>query len=108
MISGKLGHLLDFVVPGLLVHFGNVVGVFDKARRLHDFHGIDRGGKNDGDERVRIQRDGRRQLLQFGAAALGGGRRRSCGRGGDSGATAEIVAAPRSEACSGGWQNRPG
>jgi hypothetical protein len=79
---GKPGHLLDFVIPGLLVQFGDIVGVLDESRRLHHFDGIHRGRKNDGDERVRVKRNRCGELLQISGTALGGGGRRSCGRAG--------------------------
>jgi len=79
---GKPGHLFDFVIPGLLIQFGDIVGILDESRRLHHFDRIHRGWKNNGDERVWMQRDRRGELLQIGGAALGGGGRRSCGRAG--------------------------
>jgi hypothetical protein len=83
----ELRDRLDVVVPGLFIHFWNIVGVLNESRGLNDFERIGGRRQNHGDERIRMERDGLSQFLEFGGAPFSGSRRRwrGIGCGGGSG-----------------------
>jgi hypothetical protein len=68
----ELGDCFDVLIPGLVVHFGNVIGVLHKSCRLHDLQRIHRRRQDDADQRVGMKRDGHRELFQFIGAKLWG------------------------------------
>ena len=77
----------DVFVPGLRIHLGNIVGVFDEPRGLNYLEGIGGRRQDDGDERIRMQRDRDGELLKIGGASFCRGRgrrgrrdRRDCAR----------------------------
>jgi hypothetical protein len=70
---------LDVLVPGLLIHFWNIVGVSDESRGLNYFDRIGGRRQDDGDERIWMEGDGLGQFLEFGGAPFGGCGGRWCG-----------------------------
>jgi hypothetical protein len=72
----KLRDGLDVFVPGLRIHLGNIIGVSDEARGLNDLERVCGCGQDDGDERIRMQRDRHGELLKIGGASLCRGRGR--------------------------------
>jgi hypothetical protein len=60
----KFSHGLHVLIPGLVVHFRDIVCVFHESCRLDDFHRIGRRGEHDGNQRIRMKRDRLAQLLQ--------------------------------------------
>jgi hypothetical protein len=65
---GKLSDGLDIFVPGLVVHFGDVIGVFYKARCLDNLNGVNGRRQNNGDEGVRMQCNGHGKFLEVAGA----------------------------------------
>ena len=66
----KLRDRFDVFVPGLRIHVGNIVGVFDEPRGLNYLEGIGRRGQHDGNEWIRMQRDRDGELLKIGGASF--------------------------------------
>jgi len=75
----ELRQFLHVIVPRLVIHFGNIVGIFNKPRGLNNFQRIRGCGQNDRDERVGVKRDWFDKFLQFSSALLGRRRRRRSG-----------------------------
>jgi len=67
---GKMAQRLNVLVPGLGVHFRDIIGVLDKPRSLDYLQGISRGRQKRGQERIRIKSDWRNQLFEIGFAPL--------------------------------------
>jgi len=66
----------DIVVPRLRIQLGNVVRVLHEPCGLDDFKRISCCGQNDGNERIRMERDRLDELFQLCGALFGGRRRR--------------------------------
>jgi hypothetical protein len=66
---GEPGHGFHIFVPWLFIKCREVVGIRYKAGGLHNFHGIRRRRQHHREQRVRVERDRRNQLLQIGSAS---------------------------------------
>jgi hypothetical protein len=55
----------DVLVPRLLVHPGNIVGVSDESGSLNYFERVGRCRKHNSNERIGMQRDRLGQFLEF-------------------------------------------
>ena len=83
---GELRDGLDVLVPRLLIHHGNIVGVFDEPRGLNYLKGIGGRGQDDGDEWIRMEGDRDGELLKLGGTSFRRGRGRRGRRDGRDGA----------------------
>jgi hypothetical protein len=62
---GEPGQLLDFVVPGLLVNFRDVVRILNESGGLDDLERVGRRSEDYRQQRIGIERDRTGELLQF-------------------------------------------
>jgi hypothetical protein len=67
----ELRDRLDVIVPGLLIHLGDIVRVSDEARSLNHLQRISGGRQDDGDKRIRVEGDWFGQFLELCRALFG-------------------------------------